>query len=106
MTESVDLNWFCSQIKSPSVKGIAQAASALIRDGQIATGMQMPAVREIAEQLGVSPATVSAAWAQLRKQKVLAGKGRSGVWVSSNTVMPRPIRFEKIGNYGDNIPHA
>ncbi|MBD8144248.1 PLP-dependent aminotransferase family protein [Pantoea agglomerans] len=103
MTESVDLNWFCSQIKSPSVKGIAQAASALIRDGQIATGMQMPAVREIAEQLGVSPATVSAAWAQLRKQKVLAGKGRSGVWVSSNTVMPRPIRFEKIGNYGDNI---
>ncbi|SUB17936.1 Uncharacterised protein [Pantoea agglomerans] len=41
--------------------------------------------------------------AQLRKQKVLAGKGRSGVWVSSNTVMPRPIRFEKIGNYGDNI---
>jgi len=103
MTESVDLNWFCSQITSPSVKGIAQAASALIRDGQIATGMQMPAVRDIAEQLGVSPATVSAAWAQLRKQKVLAGKGRSGVWVSGNTVMPRPIRFEKIGNYGDNI---
>lgn len=103
MTESVDLHWFCSQIKSPSVKGIAQAASALIRDGQIATGMQMPAVRQIAEQLGVSPATVSAAWAQLRKQKVLAGKGRSGVWVSGNTVMPRPIRFEKIGNYGDNI---
>nr|WP_314985012.1 PLP-dependent aminotransferase family protein [uncultured Pantoea sp.] len=103
MTESVDLNWFCSQITSPSVKGIAQAASALIRDGQIATGMQMPAVRDIAEQLGVSPATVSAAWAQLRKQKVLAGKGRSGVWVSGNTVMPRPIRFEKIGNYGENI---
>jgi len=103
MTESVDLNWFCSQITSPSVKGIAQAASVLIRDGQIATGMQMPAVRDIAEQLGVSPATVSAAWAQLRKQKVLAGKGRSGVWVSGNTVMPRPIRFEKIGNYGENI---
>ncbi|WP_337008260.1 aminotransferase-like domain-containing protein [Pantoea sp. AS142] len=103
MTESVDLDWFCSQIKSPSVKSIAQAASTLIRDGHIATGMQMPAVREIAERLGVSPATVSAAWAQLRKQKVLAGKGRSGVWVSGNTVMPRPIRFEKIGNYGDNI---
>jgi len=103
MTESVDLSWFCSQITSPSVKGIAQTASALIRDGQIATGMQMPAVRDIAERLGVSPATVSAAWAQLRKQKVLAGKGRSGVWVSGNTVMPRPIRFEKIGNYGENI---
>lgn len=103
MTHMVDLNWFCNQITTPSVKGIAQAASGLIRDGQIAVGMQMPAVREIAERLGISPATVSAAWSQLRKHKVLAGKGRSGVWVSGNSVMPRPIRFEKIGNYGEHI---
>ncbi|MCZ4059018.1 aminotransferase class I/II-fold pyridoxal phosphate-dependent enzyme [Pantoea sp. LMR881] len=103
MTHTVDLHWLSSQINEASVKGIALAASTLIREGQIAVGMQMPAVRELAEVLGVSPATVSAAWAQLKKQKVLAGKGRSGVWVSGNTVMPRPIRFEKIGNYGDNI---
>lgn len=103
MTQTVDINWLSAQIGETSVKGIALAASTLIRDGQIAVGMQMPAVRELAEKLGVSPATVSAAWAQLKKQKVLAGKGRSGVWVSGNTVTPRPIRFEKIGNYGDNI---
>ncbi|MBE5252540.1 PLP-dependent aminotransferase family protein [Mixta mediterraneensis] len=103
MTKTVDLLWLSSQINDASVKGIAQAASTLIREGHIAVGMQMPAVRELAEVLGVSPATVSAAWGQLKKQKVLAGKGRSGVWVSGNTVMPRPIRFEKIGNYGDNI---
>lgn len=103
MTQTVDINWLSEQIGETSVKGIALAASTLIRDGQIAVGMQMPAVRDLAEKLGVSPATVSAAWAQLKKQKVLAGKGRSGVWVSGNTVTPRPIRFEKIGNYGDNI---
>lgn len=103
MTQTVDLHWLSSQINDASVKGIALAASTLIRDGQIAIGMQMPAVRDLAEVLGVSPATVSAAWAQLKKQKVLAGKGRSGVWVSGNNVTPRPIRFEKIGNYGDNI---
>jgi DNA-binding transcriptional MocR family regulator len=103
MTQSVDLEWLSQQITDASVKGITHAASTLIRDGQIAVGMQMPAVRELAERLGVSPATVSAAWAQLKKQKVLAGKGRSGVWVSGNSVMPRPIRFEKIGNYGENI---
>ncbi|WP_312053653.1 aminotransferase class I/II-fold pyridoxal phosphate-dependent enzyme [Pantoea brenneri] len=103
MTQMVDLNWFCNQITTPSVKGIAQVASGLIRDGQIAVGMQMPAVREIAERLGISPATVSAAWSRLRQQKVLAGKGRSGVWVSGNSAMPRPIRFEKIGNYGEHI---
>lgn len=103
MTQSVDLEWLSQQITDASVKGITHATSTLIRDGQIAVGMQMPAVRELAERLGVSPATVSAAWAQLKKQKVLAGKGRSGVWVSGNSVMPRPIRFEKIGNYGENI---
>ncbi|QGY28363.1 PLP-dependent aminotransferase family protein [Pantoea cypripedii] len=103
MTQTVDIDWFSAQITDASVKGITLTASTLIRDGQIAVGMQMPAVRELAELLGVSPATVSAAWSQLKKQKVLAGKGRSGVWVCGNTVMPRPIRFEKIGNYGDNI---
>lgn len=103
MTQNVDLEWLIQQITDASVKGITHAASTLIRDGQIAVGMQMPAVRELAERLGVSPATVSAAWAQLKKQKVLAGKGRSGVWVSGNSVMPRPIRFEKIGNYGENV---
>ncbi|CAK6495171.1 Vitamin B6 salvage pathway transcriptional repressor PtsJ [Pantoea sp. Nvir] len=103
MTQTVDIDWLSEQISEASVKGIALAASTLIREGKIAVGMQMPAVRELAEKLGVSPATVSAAWGQLKKHKVLAGKGRSGVWVSGNTVMPRPIRFEKIGNYGDNI---
>lgn len=103
MTQTVDIDWFSAQITDASVKGITLTASTLIRDGQIAVGMQMPAVRELAELLGVSPATVSAAWSQLKKQKVLAGKGRSGVWVCGNTVTPRPIRFEKIGNYGNNI---
>ncbi len=103
MTQSVDLDWLSQKITDASVKGITHAASTLIREGQIAVGMQMPAVRELAERLGVSPATVSAAWAQLKKQKVLAGKGRSGVWVSGNSVMPRPIRFDKIGNYGENV---
>lgn len=103
MTQTVDIDWLSEQISDASVKGIALAASTLIREGKITVGMQMPAVRELAEKLGVSPATVSAAWGQLKKHKVLAGKGRSGVWVSGNTVMPRPIRFEKIGNYGDSI---
>lgn len=106
MTLNVDVEWLSQQIDDASVKGITHITSALIRDGQIAVGMQMPAVRELAERLGISPATVSAAWAQLKKQKVLAGKGRSGVWVCGNSVLPRPIRFEKIGNYGENIKAA
>lgn len=77
--------------------------AALIREERIAIGSQLPSVRELAEVLGVSPATISAAWSQLRRQKVIAGRGRTGMWVCGQHVSPRPERFEKIGNFGDTI---
>lgn len=103
MTQHLDLNWLAERIAEASVKGITQATATLIREGKIPVGTQLPAVRQLAEKLGVSPATVSAAWGQLRRQKVIAGKGRSGVWVCGDNVTPRPVRFEKIGNYGSAI---
>ncbi|WP_345831136.1 aminotransferase class I/II-fold pyridoxal phosphate-dependent enzyme [Erwinia sp. HDF1-3R] len=103
MTGSLDVNWLAERITDASVKGIAAVTSALIRDGEIPMGTHLPSVRGLAEALAVSPATVSAAWGQLRKQKVIAGKGRSGVWVCGDNISPRPVRFEKIGNYGDAI---
>lgn len=103
MTSALDISWLAERITEPSVKGIAAATANLIREGDIPVGTHLPAVRPLAERLGVSPATVSAAWGQLKRQKVIAGKGRSGVWVCGDTVTPRPVRFEKIGNYGNNI---
>ncbi|MGE9550858.1 aminotransferase class I/II-fold pyridoxal phosphate-dependent enzyme [Erwinia amylovora] len=103
MTSTLDLNWFAERLTDASVKGIAGVTAGLIREGQIPIGTHLPSVRDLAEALGVSPATVSAAWGQLKRQKVIAGKGRSGVWVCGDNVTPRPVRFEKIGNYGDNI---
>lgn len=103
MTPTLDVNWLAERITEASVKGIAGITAGLIREGQIPVGTQLPSVRELAEILKVSPATISAAWGQLKKQKVIAGKGRSGVWVCGDNVTPRPVRFEKIGNYGDNI---
>lgn len=103
MTSTLDLRWFAERLTDASVKGIAGVTAGLIREGQIPIGTHLPSVRDLAEALGVSPATVSAAWGQLKRQKVIAGKGRSGVWVCGDNVTPRPVRFEKIGNYGDNI---
>lgn len=103
MTSVLDISWFADRMSETSVKGIAAATAALIREGEIPVGTHLPAVRPLAERLGVSPATVSAAWGQLKRQKVIAGKGRSGVWVCGDNVTPRPVRFEKIGNYGNNI---
>lgn len=103
MTSTLDLQWFAERLTDASVKGIAGVTASLIREGQIPVGTHLPSVRDLADVLGISPATVSAAWGQLKKQKVIAGKGRSGVWVCGDNVTPRPVRFEKIGNYGDNI---
>lgn len=103
MTTLLDVNWLSARIEEASVKGITATTARLIREGEIPIGTQLPAVRDLAEKLGVSPATVSAAWGELKRHKVIAGKGRSGVWVCGDQVTPRPVRFEKIGHYGSQI---
>lgn len=103
MDNAIDAVWLAERIKNRTIKGISLAAAALIGSGAVAVGARLPAVRELAGLLDVSPATVSAAWGQLRRQKVITGTGRNGVRVCGNIVTPRPVRFEAIGNFGDNI---
>ena len=52
-----------------------------VRDGQLAPGERLPPVRELADQLGVSPSTVAAAYADLRRRGITAGAGRAGTRV-------------------------
>lgn len=101
--KTLDAEWLAGHVQDRSMRGIAIETAAMIRSGVIEIGTHLPAVRELAQSLGVSPATVSAAWGQLRRQKVIAGRGRNGVWVCGDTLSPRPARFEKIGNFGDHI---
>src|SRR5476649_845044 len=101
--KTLDAQWLATQLQDRSMRGIAIETAALIRSGVIEIGTHLPAVRELAQALGVSPATVSAAWGQLRRQKVIAGRGRNGVWVCGDMLSPRPARFEKIGNFGEHI---
>lgn len=65
--------------RSPS--GIAGAFSRAIRAGDLAPGDRLPTVREVAAELGVSPATVSAAWQALRRAGVVVSRGRAGTFV-------------------------
>lgn len=61
--------------------GIAGAFSRAIRAGELAAGDRLPTVRDVAAELGVSPATVSAAWQALRRTGLVVSRGRSGTFV-------------------------
>jgi DNA-binding transcriptional MocR family regulator len=62
-------------------RGIAAAFARDIRAGVLAPGERLPTVREVAAELGISPATVSAAWQALRRTGVVVSRGRAGTFV-------------------------
>ena len=61
---------------------IADGIEAAIAAGDLAAGEHLPTVRAFADALGVSPTTVSAAFAKLKRRGLLQTSGRRGTAVS------------------------
>jgi len=70
-----------ADISDRTPHGIAGAFSRAIRAGELAPGDRLPTVRGVAAELGVSPATVSAAWQALRRTGLVVSRGRAGTFV-------------------------
>jgi DNA-binding transcriptional MocR family regulator len=81
-------------ISTPSPQGIAAAIARHISSGELAPGERLPTVRDLAAQLGVSPATVSHAWQALARAGMIVSRGRSGSFVRSTAApwLPRSMR--------------
>jgi DNA-binding transcriptional MocR family regulator len=78
---------------------IAASFARRIREGELGPGDRLPTVREVAAQLGVSPATVSGAWQALRRAGLIEARGRAGSFVRS---APRPWLSPRVqGLVGD-----
>jgi DNA-binding transcriptional MocR family regulator len=100
----VSAPWLAERIDEPSAAGIAAAIIRMIRQDEIPSGCRMPTVRDLAVILHVSPATVSAAWATLRKHGVIEGTGRQGMRVLDTPRMLSPKRFENVVRlWGGNV---
>ncbi|WP_232499101.1 aminotransferase-like domain-containing protein [Agromyces humatus] len=62
-------------------KGIAGDLARLVTSGELEAGARLPTVRELAVELGVSPATVSQAWQALARAGLIESRGRAGSFV-------------------------
>ena len=65
-------------VRGGTAKEISASVEAGVRDGQLAPGDHLPPVRALAGQLGISPTTVAAAYADLRRRGITTGTGRAG----------------------------
>lgn len=69
-------------IRGSSAVNIAASAETAIADGRIAPGGMLPPVRSLAAQLGVSPATVAAAYRLLAERGLVFADRRRGTRVN------------------------
>ncbi|CAN7148846.1 PLP-dependent aminotransferase family protein [Mesorhizobium sp. LjNodule214] len=103
MSEIHSAEWFAEKLGDRTMRGIALETSALIRSGALPVGTKLPAIRDLAFVLGISPATISEAWSELRHQKIISGRGRNGTWVSGDRFIAKPQRLASSGNYGESV---
>jgi DNA-binding transcriptional MocR family regulator len=84
-------------IQERSPRGIATGIARMITTGDLAPGDRLPTVRDLAVDLGVSPATVSHAWQTLASAGLIISRGRSGSFVRSAPREWLPRRYRDLG---------
>ncbi|GII65962.1 GntR family transcriptional regulator [Sphaerisporangium krabiense] len=70
----------------PYYRALAGSVRTLVLDGRLPTRVRMPAERHLADALGVSRTTVTAAYDRLREQGYLESRKGAGSW----TALPAP----------------
>jgi DNA-binding transcriptional MocR family regulator len=79
------------QIRGSSAGEIASDVEAAVAGGRLAAGESLPSVRSLARALAVSPTTVAAALAELRRRGVVISRPRSGTTIASRPPLRRPV---------------
>jgi len=79
--------------RSPDYAALAGAVRGLLTDSRLALGVRLPAERELAESLGVSRTTVTAAYRSLRETGHLTSRRGAGSW----TTLPNGHRVASSG---------
>jgi len=87
---------FIDEIEQRTPAGIAAAIGRLIASGRLAPGDRLPTVRLLADELHVSPATISHAWQALAAVGLIVSRGRGGTFVQDAAPRWLPARSQSM----------
>lgn len=90
------MDWNRETFLDVSSRGIADTVAAAIRNGVLVEGSQLPTIRAIARELGISPSTVNAAWGVLSRSGVVITGRRRGTIVAPTS--PDDLRYPRAVN--------
>src|SRR5438132_629687 len=97
-------------IRGRGASELAQSVERGVREGRLAPGAPLPTVRALSQQLGLSPATVAAAYRSLRPGDMVAVEdpGHAGVLdlVAALGLVPEPVALDDSGPLPDAARHA
>ncbi|HET8756004.1 MAG TPA: aminotransferase class I/II-fold pyridoxal phosphate-dependent enzyme [Solirubrobacteraceae bacterium] len=79
------------QIRGSTAGAIAASVETAIASGELVPGASLPSVRDLARRLEVSPTTVAAAFAELRRRGAIISRPRSGTRVAERPPLGRPV---------------
>nr|WP_199808850.1 MULTISPECIES: aminotransferase class I/II-fold pyridoxal phosphate-dependent enzyme [Streptomyces] len=94
-------------LSGTTAKGIAASVERSVAEGTLGPGSALPPVRRLADELGVSPGTVAAAYQELRRRGIVMTRGRAGTVVAPAPAVAsrRPPRApEGLRNLADGHP--
>jgi len=95
------------RIGARTAAGLVEEVELAVGEGRLAPGQRLPSVRALAAQAGLSPSTVAAALAELRRRGLVVTDGRRGTRVATPapagsapalTAVPEGARNLSLGN--------
>ncbi|HEX5859195.1 MAG TPA: aminotransferase class I/II-fold pyridoxal phosphate-dependent enzyme [Microbacterium sp.] len=94
---------FPLEFSDRSPGGIAATIARGVSAGDLAPGDRLPTVRSLATAIGVSPATISAAWQALGRAGLIESRGRAGSFVRERRRDWLTPRMRGLAGHGETL---